>query len=60
MATGRGGWRSWPPIDWLGRTTVKIWLRGQEALFGKRFRKAALKLKMRSDTVVHVDEALGA
>ena len=58
VATGRGGWRSWPPIDWLGRTTVKIWLRGQEVLFGKRFRKAALKLKMRSDTVVHVDEAL--
>jgi len=58
VATGRGGWRSLPLVDWISRTTVKVALRAQAALFGQRFRKAALALKMRSDTLVHVDEAL--
>ncbi|MBU0755426.1 MAG: hypothetical protein KJ645_09820, partial [Planctomycetes bacterium] len=57
-ATGKSGIRTLPFIDWISRTTVKIFLRAQETLFGKKFRKAAFKLKMNSDTIVHVDEAL--
>lgn len=57
-ATGKNSFLSLPPIDWFSRTTVKIFLRMQEVLFGKKFRKAAFKLKMKSDTIVHVDEAL--
>ena len=54
-ATGTSGFRTIPIIDWFSRTTIKIFLRGQEVLFGKKFRKAAFKLKMNSDNVVHVD-----
>jgi radical SAM superfamily enzyme YgiQ (UPF0313 family) len=57
-ATGKSSFRSLPFVDWTLRTTVKIFLRMQEVLFGKKFRKAAFKLKMSSDTIVHVDEAL--
>ena len=57
-ATGKSNFRSLPVVDWFSRTTVKVFLRMQEALFGKKFRKAAFKLKMSSDTIVHVDEAL--
>jgi len=57
-ATGKGSIRSLPFVDWVSRTSIKIVLRAQEAIFGKKFRKAALKLKMTSDTVVHVDEAI--
>jgi hypothetical protein len=56
--TGKGGFKSLPFVDWVSRTSIKVFLRAQEALFGKKFRKAALKLKMQSDTIVHVDEAL--
>lgn len=57
-ATGKSGFRSLPFIDWISRTSIKIFLRMQEAMFGKKFRKSAFKLKMSSDTIVHVDEAL--
>ena len=57
-ATGKSSFRSLPFVDWMLRTTVKTFLRMQEVLFGKKFRKAAFKLKMSSDTIVHVDEAI--
>jgi hypothetical protein len=57
-ATGKNNFMSIPFVDWVSRTTVKIWLRAQEALFGKKFRKAAFKLKMKSDTIIHTDEVL--
>ena len=58
QATGTSGFRSLPLVDWVMRTSVKIVLRIQETLFGKKFRKSALKLKMSTDTIVHVDEVL--
>ena len=57
-ATGKNRLRYIPIVDWSCRTGVKIILRIQEILFGKKFRKAALKLKMQSDVVVHTDEVL--
>ncbi len=57
-STGKNSFLSIPFVDWVRRTSVKIVLRAQEVFFGKKFRKAALKLKMSSDTVVHADEAI--
>jgi len=57
-STGKNNILSMPFIDWISRTTVKIILRCQEVVFGKKFRKAALKLKMSTDTIIHTDEAL--
>lgn len=57
-ATGKSSFLSLPFIDWISRTSVKIVLRCQEVLFGKKFRKSALKLKMSSDTLIHSEEVL--
>lgn len=54
-ATHSASWRTIPIIDWVSRTTIKTILRAQEVLFGKKFRKAALKLQMSTDQVVHAD-----
>ncbi len=52
-ATGKRGLLTWAPFDWLRRTTVKVFLRLREVLFGKKFRKAQLKLQMSTDTLIH-------
>ncbi len=57
-ATGKNRILSWAPIDWCWRTTIKVFLRLREVLFGKKFRKARLKLQMSSDTLIHSDEVL--
>jgi radical SAM superfamily enzyme YgiQ (UPF0313 family) len=57
-ATGKSGILSLPFLDWCSRTSIKILLRIREVLFGKKFRKAKLKLQMQSDTLLHIDEVL--